>query len=287
LKSRGLVESVLYIVTTAGVPLRVRGVLSMQGDNASVDSELTTLYMRIKGATPSLPGPLDNPFYRKRDAPFNHRAFPIYLVTRLTGYDLKDIHAIIDRGLAAMNTGKVIIDLRATGSPEGDGWLRDAAMLLPAGRVMLEETTTPVYDAKDVIAYASWGSNDPARKRRKPGFRWLPGAIMTEFVSMNGRTFQRPPETWTIGTWQQRHLFFAGAPQTMTADYLSEGATGASGHVDEPYLPFTPRPDVLLPAYLSGRNLAESYWMAIPVISWQNIVVGDPLCSLGNPSSGR
>ena len=71
------------------------------------------------------------------------------------------------------------------------------------------------------------------------------------------------------------------------ADYINEGATGASGHVDEPYLAYSPRPDILLPAYLGGRNLAESYWMSIPALSWQNIVIGDPLCSLGKPAPAR
>ena len=45
----------------------------------------------------------------------------------------------------------------------------------------------------------------------------------------------------------------------------------------------TPRPDLLLPAYYSGRNLAESYYLAMRSLSWQNIVLGDPLCSLGKP----
>lgn len=69
----------------------------------------------------------------------------------------------------------------------------------------------------------------------------------------------------------------------MTADYLEEGATAATGHVSEPYLAMTPRPDFLLPAYFQGRNLAESYYLSIPSLSWQNIVVGDPLMSLGAP----
>ena len=34
------------------------------------------------------------------------------------------------------------------------------------------------------------------------------------------------------------------------------------------------------PAYLSGRNLAESYYLALPVLSWQSLIVGDPLCRL-------
>jgi uncharacterized protein (TIGR03790 family) len=112
------------------------------------------------------------------------------------------------------------------------------------------------------------------------GFRWLPGAIATEFVSTNGRTFKRPPDDWNIGNWKDPSRFFAGSPQSLTADFLDEGATGASGHVYEPYLALTPRPDFLLPAYLNGRNLAESFYLAIPALSWQNIVVGDPLCRL-------
>jgi uncharacterized protein (TIGR03790 family) len=286
LKTRGLIESVLYIVTTAGVPLRVNGSAGTTGDAASVDSELTLLYSDIKGRRMPADGPLTNPFYKRREVPFAHPLFPIYLVTRLAGYDLHDAKAIVDRGLAAKNTGKVVLDLRGV-EGEGDEWLRSAAIFLPGNRVLLDETVEPVYGATDVIAYASWGSNDNKRKKRKPGFTWLPGAIMTEFVSTNGRTFQRPPDNWNIATWKDRDRFFAGAPQTLTADYINEGATGASGHVYEPYLRFTPRPEVLLPAYLGGRNLAESYWLSIPALSWQNIVIGDPLCSLGKPSASR
>jgi hypothetical protein len=50
--------------------------------------------------------------------------------------------------------------------------------------------------------------------------------------------------------------------------------------VAEPFLVATPRPDLLLPAYFSGKNLAESYYLSIRALSWQNIVVGDPLCKI-------
>jgi uncharacterized protein (TIGR03790 family) len=158
--------------------------------------------------------------------------------------------------------------------------LRTTAILLPADRVELEESPKVLYEQRDVIGYGSWGSNDANRKRRRLGFDWLPGAIATEYVSSNGRTFRRPPEDWTFGTWQDRSGWFAGSPQSLTADLIEEGATGASGHVYEPYLTATPRPEYLFPAYLAGRTLAESYYMAIPSLSWMNIVVGDPLCRL-------
>ena len=260
----------------------------MEGDNASVDSELTLLYSILRNEPGKVTGPINNPFYRKRDVPFSHPLFPIYLVTRLAGYDYADIRSIIDRAFAARNTGKVLLDLRSTGDPTGDEWLRSAAIFLPRGRAILEETTAPAYDLKEaVIGYGSWGSNDPQHKRRKPGLKWLPGAITTEFVSTNGRTFARPPEAWNLSTWKDTKLHFFGSPQTLTADYIHEGATGASGHVDEPYLGLTPRPDLLFPAYLNGRNLAESYWLSTPALSWQNIVIGDPLCSLGPPRVDR
>ena len=283
LESRRLVESVLYIAITQGVPIRIRGSGGISGDTASVDSELALLYSDLRGQKHPLGGPLTNPFFRQRDADFGHPRFPIYLVTRLAAYNLAGVKAMIDRSLAATNVGKFIVDLRSGEDEGGDMWLRNAAILIPKARVVLEESSTVVYGQKRVIGYASWGSNDKNRKQRRLGFEWLPGAIATEFVSTDGRTFESPPDSWNIGTWGNKATWFAGSPQSMTLDFIAEGASGASGHVNEPFLQFTPRPDFLLPAYYSGRNLAESYYLSLPALSWQNIIIGDPLCSLGTP----
>lgn len=286
LRKAQLVESVLYIATTSGVPLRIPGVegSGMGVDAAAVDSELTLLYsdMHRRGSHP-IRGSVPNPFFGKRDARFAHPEFPIYLVTRLAAYDFDGVKALVDRSLQASNHGKFVIDARSSHDETGDDWLRDAAMRLPKDRVVFDDTSKVLYDERDVIGYAGWGSNDKNRRRRFLGFHWLPGAIMTEFVSTNGRTFTRPPDGWNIGDWSSPQTYFFGSPQTMTADYILEGATGASGHTDEPFLALTPRPELLLPAYYQGRNLAESYYLAIPGLSWQNIVVGDPLCAIGPP----
>ncbi|HTW64343.1 MAG TPA: TIGR03790 family protein [Bryobacteraceae bacterium] len=283
LRSRKLTEKILYIVTTMGVPLKVRGHGGITGDAASVDSELTLLYSDMHGHPHALPAGIRNPFFGQINAPFRHPDFPIYLVTRLAGFDFSDVKGIIDRALVARNRGKFVIDLKASDNTPGNTWLLQAAQQLPRDRVVLDRSATVLEHESDVIGYASWGSNDPDRKQRHLDFHWLPGAIMTEYVSTNARTFARPPDSWNIGAWGNAKATFAGSPQTLTADYIHDGVTGASGHVYEPYLAFTPRPNILLPAYYRGRNLAESYYLAIPVLSWENVVIGDPLCRLGKP----
>jgi uncharacterized protein (TIGR03790 family) len=281
LVKNNLADRIYYIVTTLGVPLKIEGTEdAMNAEHASVDSELAALYGRKHGLDWPLKGAIRNPFYGQRDGAFRHPNFPMYLVTRLAGYDFDDVRAMIDRGLAAKNTGMFVIDLKDGDPTPGNGWLRAAATLLPKDRVILDETAKVLYNQKNVIGFASWGSNDYERKERHLHFEWLPGAIAIEYVSTNARTFARPPETWNLGNWKDVNTWFAGSPQTMIADLVHEGVSGIAGHVYEPYLGLNPRPDLLLPAYFSGRNLAESYYLSMPGISWQGVVVGDPLCRL-------
>ena len=281
LSAQKLTEQVLYIVTTLHVPLKIAG----SGDaahttQAAVDSELAALYGRLHGALIPYEGPYRNPYFAKWDAAFRHPDVPIYMVTRLAGFDYADVAQLINHSLAARNRGKVVIDVRADENTAGNAWLRLAAKRVPLDRLILDDSAKVLYDQTDVIAYASWGFNDPDRHRRTLGFKWLPGAIMTEFVSSNARTFLRPPDTWTLGNWKDTATWFSGSPQDLSADEIHEGVTGITGHVYEPFLGFNPRPEILIPAYLGGRNLAESFYLAVPAISWQNVMIGDPLCTL-------
>ncbi len=281
LSAQKLTEQVLYIVTTLHVPLKIAG----SGDaahttQAAVDSELAALYGRLHGALIPYEGLYRNPYFAKWGTVFRHPDVPIYMVTRLAGYDFADVARSIENALAAKNRGKVVIDVRADEITPGNSWLRLAAKRVPLDRLVLDDSAKVLYDQTDVIAYASWGFNDPDRRRRLLGFKWLPGAIMTEFVSTNARTFLRPPATWTLGNWKDTATWFSGSPQDMSADEIHEGVTGVTGHVFEPYLELNPRPDILIPAYIDGRNLAESFYLSVPAISWQNVMIGDPLCTL-------
>lgn len=284
LKKNGLQEKTRYIVTTLGTPLKVKGDGSgMTAESASLDSELTLLYAKLNGVKYQRQGSVPNPLFMKRDEPFQHGRFAIYLVTRLAGYDVADVKGMIDRSLAARNRGKFVLDLKSADDQDGNNWLRTAALLLPDDRVFLDAGPKVVTLQKDVIGYTSWGSNDPQRKIRDIGFQWLPGAIATEYVSTSARTLKRPPDQWTYTSWTDRSHFFEGSPQGLAADLIHQGATGAAGNAYEPFLQACVRPDYLFPAYFHGRNLAESFYIALPFLSWQAVVLGDPLCALGKP----
>ena len=279
LKKAGLQESVLYIVLTLGTPFKIGGTNGVMATRGSVDSELALLYSKLKGVKFERAGTVRNPFFGVRDAPFRHPQFPIYLVTRLAAYGAGDVKAMIDHALAARNTGEFVIDAPNAVGGDGNGWLRTASLLLPPSRVKLDVSPRVLYGEKNVIGYASWGSNDANRRQRWLHYQWLPGAIATDFVSTNARTFKAPPGEWNISSGKS----FADSEQSLSADFIHEGATGASGNVYEPYLSGCARPEYVLPAYFDGRNLAESFYMGLPFLSWMGVILGDPLSSLGKP----
>src|SRR5690242_8142758 len=141
LKERDLVQTVLYIVTNLGVPLRILGSGGLGGDASSVDSELTMLYWDITHGSHEVAASLPNPSFGQKDAKFSHPQFAMYLVTRIAAYDVAGMKAIIDRSMMAANKGNFVIDLRSPGDGEGDNWLRDAAVNLPPDRVVLDQST--------------------------------------------------------------------------------------------------------------------------------------------------
>lgn len=280
-------DRILYIVLTKDVPLRIAGTSGRTGTVGSVDSELTLLYRRMLGLAVPVAGALPNPYFGgSMGSPFKrftHDVADIYLVTRLDAFTVAEAMALVDRAASPTKDGEIVLDQRGTGLDKtGDKWLEQAAEALRArgfGRVLLDRTTDVVTGQANVVGYYSWGSNDPSFRQRRIGFAFVPGAIAAMFVSSDGRTFHEPPAEWTLGDWKKPASFYAGSPQSLTGDLIREGVTGVAGHVAEPDLGGTVRPFILFPAYISGLNLAEAFYVAMPYLSWQTVVVGDPLCA--------
>ncbi|MCA9730265.1 MAG: TIGR03790 family protein, partial [Candidatus Eisenbacteria bacterium] len=264
---------------------------------------------------PTLAGPAHNPYFRVRGAdgrylPFDPARYGICLVTRLDGFTEGDASALVERAASAESEGRAevrattestvgtgtsgapgrarsgtglegvfVIDLKAASGNAGEIWLRAAADAIRehGGSVALDESPGFVTAATDIAGYASWGSNDPDY-RRPTDLHWRPGALACTFVSSSARTFREPPADWTPGPSASPAHRFEGSTQSLIGDLVRSGATGVSGNAYEPYLDGCVRPDVLFAAALEGRTLAEAFYLALPSISWQSVILGDPLC---------
>ena len=287
LATRGAQDRILYIVLTRGVPLRVAGTPGRTGTSSSVDSELALLYRRMTGVTMAPNGPVPNPYFLGNGGieaakPFSHAIADIYLVTRLDGFSVADALGLIDRGIAPATDGRFLLDGAPASADVRNTWFETAAARLSARglgeRVVHEETSRALTREAGVLAYASWGSNDPGLAVRYPELQFVNGGIASMFLSSDARTFVEPPEPWKPGraTVARTH---AGSTQTLIGDFVRGGVTGVAGNVAEPFLDGTVRPDVLFPSYAAGFNLAEAFYLATPYLSWQTVVVGDPLCA--------
>lgn len=294
LVSTGLVDSLNYLVTTKGVPLRVNyGGTLIQPDmrNASFDAEIMLILGDNAGhiGRNTLiipPNSVRAHQYFMKDEPFKRagvipgtsppRTYDMFLTTRLTGLTREDAIAMIDRSgpftFVDKDSALFVFDrdprpiqlvpydsnLAAAGAMVGSlGW-----------NVLLNEDSVFITGQRNVIGYASWGSNDHYdhhyTTKARPRNHWVPGSLAETYVSTSARNFT-PGKT---------------GGQSRIADLIEEGCTGASGYVFEPYSIALTWVNMLFDRYLRGYNLAESYYMSNPTISWMAVVVGDPKTSI-------
>jgi len=284
-----LQDQILFIVLTKDIPLRVAGTGGQDGTVASVDSELTLLYRRMLETPVPVAGRVPNPYFLgdapvSTAKPISRISSDLYLVTRLDGFTVEDALGLVERSKAPSTNGVVVLDQRGTLLDRGgNAWLKSAADALQVAgagdRVVLETTAALATSTAAAIGYYSFGSNDPAYRVRNPGLQFSPGAIGGMFVSTDGRTFVEPPADWRPGESQRPPGQFGNGSQSVAGDLIRAGMTGVSAHVAEPYLDATVRPQVLFPAYVSGFTLAEAFYLATPFLSWQTMILGDPLCA--------
>ena len=233
---------------------------------------------------------------------FSHARFGGYLVTRLDGYSVSDAEALVDRALQAEQlisdggrpAGPILLNMAPkfgladkasqpysivpSGIKNGaqveitseDARLADfnsdmehaAEQLSVQGfEVEIEKTGEFIGNRRSLMAYVSWGSND---SNFKPdlyhSLEFSPGSIAETAVSTSARTF-----------------FHANLGQSLVADLITQGATGAKGYTDEPLIQAVAQPSILLDRYTRGWTLAESYYAASHLLGWQDIVLGDPI----------
>jgi uncharacterized protein (TIGR03790 family) len=277
----GLQDSINYIVTTKGVPLKVnRGeTFSTTSPSSSVESELM-LILGCHSEYIGKAGRITSPYFYQH-ASFSRAVYGVYLVTRLDAYTVQQVFDLIDRsgpGVRVNPSAKYVFDQ----DPDWNGslpslnnnMLSASASLQSRGKnVEFDSSTEFLTSRTDVIGYASWGSNDHHQHNYTvnaiPNYTWSPGSIAETYVSTSGRTFDFPAEYG----------------QSLIADMIAEGLTGAKGYVYEPYSSSMAIVNILFNRYTSGYNLAESYFMATRYVSWMDVIVGDPKTTIDDSQS--
>lgn len=125
-------------------------------------------------------------------------------------------------------------------------------------------TTAFIGGRSNLLGYFSWGSND-AHSYSTTAYLSLffaPGALCDTAVSTSARTF----------------LPTRGG-QSLLVDLIAHGLTGGKGYTDEPLLQAVASPTIVFDRYTAGYTLAESFYAASHFVCWEDVVIGDPLCS--------
>ncbi len=274
MRRHDLFRRISFVVTTRGVPLRVASGLPAQHRRdapdtwreASVDSELTLLARSVDSA-----GWFPNP-YLNREELFDSTRFGMYLVTRLDG---PGVEAALDLAKQAIQAeenrafgarGFMKLDFYPVeGEPfdelnagiEDNYWVARRQNRL-AGRIgKPERSRLPFEDPGDCLNtffYLGLG----VREYDPEVFSWLYGAIGVNLDPATATTLRDPEGSWAAGA-------------------LAEGITGTIGMAhdagSEPYLVV----NGLYRYLMAGYTWAEAAYMCLPQLSWQGVVVGDPL----------
>lgn len=268
-----------YLVLTYGVPTRItrdatlvepfqdRLPQQLRRNEAAVDAELALLPLARAGLP--LTGVTRNPVFEAEDGAAINVSKGILMVARLDGPSLNVARDLVDRALNAETNGfwgRAYFDARGLKDGNyavGDEWILGAAETARRqGFETLLDTNAATFPATlplpRIAVYAGWYDQAVSGPFTRPEVDFMPGAVAYHLFSFSARTV-RNQSSW-VGT------------------LLGKGAAATIGFVDEPYLEGTPNLAVFFDRLLArGFTLGEAAYAAQSGLSWQTIVVGDPL----------
>ena len=246
---------------TQGIPPQ------LQRNDASVDDELALL-PRLGFDDPIATAP--NPVVGVTNGAQIHPTNGVFMVTRLDGPTPEIARGLVDKALEAESRGlwgHAYIDLRAiTNGPYGLGDRMITNAAVAAKRLGFETfvdnqpaTLGVGYPLSQVALYVGWYDSGVTGPFYRASVECQPGACAYHLHSFSAANLRSASENWV-------------------GPLLARGATATMGCVAEPYLEFTPNPAMFLERWgYVGMTLGEAATAAHPVLSWQTVVVGDPL----------
>jgi uncharacterized protein (TIGR03790 family) len=195
------------------------------------------------------------------------------MVSRLDGPSIEIIKRIIDDSLYAEKnglSGTAYFDAKGKRSEKKllePGWaFYDNSLHLAADRVKSRKLLPVVVnekpelfqagDAPDAALYCGWYN----LANYVDAFDWRRGSVGYHIASSECATLR----AGTSNVWCKR--------------MLEDGASAVIGPVAEPYVQAFPVPEMFFSFLTDGYyTLVEAYFLSVPYLSWQMVLVGDPL----------
>nr|WP_320011955.1 TIGR03790 family protein [uncultured Desulfobulbus sp.] len=268
------------LVTMYGVPLAIKPQLPPYNtpkakqpremdSRASVDSELALVLTEKYPLDGWLPNPYFLGFQQQKTLLTKDQ---VLIVSRLDGPNPKIVRRIIDDALATEKKGlrgNAYFDARWPLPPEKklQGYaLYDASLHKAAEKISEAGQMTVTLDQNPALfqpgtcpkaaLYCGWYSLG----HYIDAFTWTRGAIGYHIASNECATLRRENSQ----VWCKR--------------MLERGITATLGPVYEPYVQAFPLPDLFFSKLREGYlSLGETYLITLPFLSWQMVLIGDPL----------
>ncbi|HHG84466.1 MAG TPA: TIGR03790 family protein, partial [Bacteroidetes bacterium] len=273
-----LVDSINYLVTTKGMPLRISKGNACDSSHiplnvqkcTCVESELPL----ILGANASdilQTGIVSNSYYNS-NIHFDRSVAGIFLVSRLDGFTETQVRALIDHSgpeyyFYAPHAAIVLDYSQASANSQPvfqSSQNSISTSLQPTGLLVYNDSdnTTFLTNFTEVIAYSGIHF---APNSIQPNFRWSPGSIAHLLVSR--ATFSP-----------------ISNEDSLVGKVIEEGVSTLAGYTSASFFGTSTKGEIFFSSYFDTTqsqryNAAEAYYLASPQLSQQNILIGDPKTS--------
>jgi len=262
--------SITCVVTTSGVPYTIQ---APDGEGIAFDNELAAVLQKDPAdRRHSLPNPLylgATNLYGATDA----RALKMIFVSRLDGPDLATITRMVEDAIAVEKTGltgPVFGDAQGidgiTGYGLGDFSIRSATDLLAGAG----------FKATLDMKQESWKQPKGGVGDQAAGAAFYVGWYdLLNFQDIFGEHgLARGSIAWHIASQEAQNIWDGNG---WCLGLMRHGAAVTLGPVREPYVAAFPHGDVFTQNLIAGASVGESYWLALPQISWAMVLLGDPM----------
>lgn len=233
-------------------------------NEAAIDSELNLMGV----SQYVIGGPLPNPYFEKDYAFVTHPGAYQLLVGRIDAPTFEHCQRMILDALDAEKTGlwgRTYVDFSKMGDNYalGDKWMKGIAEAsIKAGMPTIVDQTKDTfvtnYPMTDAAIYFGWYTQHRNGPFLNPEMKFKPGAIAVHLHSYSAAQLLNPAQNWSAGL-------------------IDRGAAATLGNTTEPYLQISHNFEIFFDRLLKGYSLIEAGSMSMNAISWQNIIIGDPL----------